>query len=318
MRPEPTQATAPPILGLDIGGTKTAALLGDSAGRVLARRAFATPLHLAPEAQVELIVGEARALCAEQGVQAIRAVGVSIGGPLDSEAGVILGPPHLPGWDEVPLRAMLEDRLGAPVYVEHDARAGAIAEWRFGAGRAGSPGGDLIFLTMGTGLGAGIISGGRVLHHRSRRSAEAGHWRVAADGPLIFGKRGAWESFCSGAGMAALAAMRFPARFSSTPLVELARLARAGDAEALAVFDESAERLGQGIALLCDLFAPDLVVLGALGVRLGDLLIPGARLAIDAEALPHVAAGVRVVPAELGEQIGDVAALCAALVQIEC
>lgn len=307
------------ILGLDIGGTKTAVLLGDREGRVLARRAMASPLELGPEGMIARIVAEARALLEDAGGLHPEAVGVSIGGPMDGEAGLILGPPHLPGWHHVPLRDLLEAQLQAPVFIEHDARAGAIAEWRFGAGRLGSGTyvNDLIFLTMGTGIGAGIISGGHVLHHRSGRSAEAGHWRLASDGPLVFGKRGAWESFCSGTGMAALAAERYPARFARLPLPELASLARAGDTEALAVFDESAWRLGEGIALLCDLFAPDLVVLGALGVRLGDLLIPGARRALDAEALPHVAARARIVPAALGEQIGDVAALCAALIRTE-
>lgn len=307
-----------PILGLDIGGTKTAVVLGDAAGRVAARRAMASPLALGPGAMIAQIVAAARALLAEGGHDAPRAVGVSIGGPLDSEAGRILGPPHLPGWDDVPLGELLAEGLAAPVFIEHDARAGAIAEWRFGAGRAGpaGPTDDLIFLTMGTGIGAGIITGGHILHHRSTRTAEAGHWRVAPDGPLMFGKRGAWESFCSGAGIAALAAGRFPERFAATPVAELAALARAGDPDARAVFDESAAHLGQGIALLADLFAPDLVVLGALGVRLGDLLIPGARRALDAEALPAVAARARIVPAALGEQIGDVAALCAALARL--
>jgi glucokinase len=307
------------IVGLDIGGTKTAIVVGDADGRILARRQLVTPLHLSPEAMIDECVREVLALGATLPAARPRALGVSIGGPLDSEAGVILGPPHLPGWDEVPLRALLEDRLELPVYVEHDARAGAIAEWRFGAGQI-APGRytrDLIFLTMGTGLGAGIIANGHVLHQRSWRTAEVGHWRLAADGPYMYGKHGSWESFCCGPGIVALAALRFPERFARLTLVELGALARAGDADARAVFGESAARLGAGIAMLCDLFVPELVVLGALGVRLGDLLIPGARRALEAEALPRAHAQVQVVPAALGEQIGDVAALCAALVHLE-
>lgn len=306
------------LLGIDIGGTKTAVLLGDRSGTVVAREQMASPLHLAPEAMIDQIAAMARALIAAHDAT-IEGVGVSIGGPLDSEAGVILGPPHLPGWDEVPLRALLEARLDAPVFVEHDARTGALAEWRFGTGvRAdGTRTGDLIFLTLGTGLGAGIISGGRLLHGRSTRTAEAGHWRIAADGPLMFGKRGSWESYCCGAGIAALAAWRYPHRFGEIGVPELALLARAGDADAQAVFGESAAKLGQGIALLCDIFAPDVVALGALGVRLGDLLIPGAQAVVMEEALPMVAARCQIVPVALGERIGDVAALCAALYRLE-
>lgn len=301
-----------PILGLDIGGTKTVVLLGDSAGQVLARQQFASPLHLGPAGMIAQIVAVAREISSGQQVAA---VGVSIGGPMDSAAGVILGPPHLPGWERVPLKAMLEQQLGLPVYVEHDARTGALAEWRFGSGRRPEGGhvSDLIFLTLGTGIGAGIITGGRLLHGRSWRTAEAGHWRVADDGPLVFGKRGGWESYCSGAGIAALAAERFPARFAGIVVPELAALARNGDADAAAIFAESAAKLGHGIALLCDLFIPDVVALGALGVRLTDLLLPTAQAVVERETLPHVAAHVRIVPAVLGERIGDVAALCAAL-----
>ncbi len=305
------------ILGIDIGGTKTALVLGDHAGLVSARRQIPSPLHLRPTAMVDVVAGLARELLGEAG--AVEAVGVSIGGPLDSEAGVILGPPHLPGWDEVPLRALLEARLDLPVFVEHDARTGALAEWRFGAGQL--PGGqrvnDLIFLTLGTGLGAGVITGGRLLHGRSRRTAEAGHWRIAPDGPEMFGKRGSWESYCSGAGISALAAWRFPERFSGTPVEQLAALARTGDADARAIFDESAYKLGQGIVLLCDLFAPDVVALGALGFRLPDLILPGAVQALHDEALPAVAERCRIVPVALGERIGDIAALCAALYRLE-
>lgn len=307
------------IVGLDVGGTKTALILGDRMGAIHARRQFPTPLQVEPAVAVAQIVAAARAFIVEHSSVEIEAVGVSIGGPLDSASGVILGPPHLPGWDEVPLRAMLEERMDLPVYVEHDARTGALAEWRFGSGRQadGTSVSDLIFLTLGTGLGAGIISGGGLLHGASTRTAEAGHWRVASDGPEMFGKRGSWESYCSGAGIAALAAWRYPERFGKILLPDLAALARAGDRDARSVFQESAHYLGYGIALLCDVFVPDIVALGALGLRLGDLLIPGAIETLRAEALPAVVARCRVVPVGLGEQIGDVAALCAALYRLE-
>ena len=307
------------ILGLDIGGTKTAVVLGDRSGRIVARQQMASPLHLGPAGMVDAIAGLAREVMSSVRETTVEAVGVSIGGPMDSEAGVILGPPHLPGWDDVPLRAMLEARLDRPVFVEHDARTGALAEWRFGSGLLPDGGrvADLIFLTLGTGLGAGIITGGRLLHGRSSRTAEAGHWRIAPDGPEMFGKRGSWESYCSGAGIAALAAWRYPRRFAKTAVEQLALLAREGDMDAKAVFDESARMLGQGIALLCDIFAPDVVALGALGYRLPDLLIPGAMEALHAEALPTVVAHCRLVPVALGERIGDVAALSAALYRLE-
>jgi glucokinase len=268
---------------------------------------------------IDVIVALAHDLVQDETGEAVEAAGVSIGGPLDSEAGVILGPPHLPGWDEVPLRALLEERLNLPVFVEHDARTGALAEWRFGAGiRAdGSRTSDLIFLTLGTGLGAGIVTGGRLLHGHSSRTAEAGHWRIAPDGPEMFGKRGAWESYCSGAGIVALARWRYPAAFGETTLPDLATYARSGNPSARAIFDESAHMLGLGLALLVDLFAPEVVALGALGLRLRDLLLPGAVETLRREALPGVFERCRVMPVVLGERIGDVAALCAALYRLE-
>lgn len=307
------------ILGFDIGGTKSALVLGDHNGTVLRRRAIPSPLHLPPAQMLAELAELAEQLLRDEPGSRPEAVGVSIGGPLDSEAGVVLGPPHLPGWDRVPVRELLQQRLGLPVFVEHDARAGALAEWRFGAGRRadGSVVDDLVFLTLGTGLGAGIVCGRRLLHGRTGLTAEVGHWRIASDGPELFGKRGSWESYCGGAGIVALARWRFPEQFGSTTLPELADQARGGSREARAVFDESAGMLGHGIALLGDLFAPEVIALGALALRIGDLLLPGARAVFEREVLPGVARRSSIVPAALGERIGDVAALCAALYRLD-
>jgi len=307
------------ILGFDIGGTKSAVILGERDGSVLERRVMPSPLQLPPAEMLATLAGVAEQLVREAGGAQPEAAGVSIGGPLDSEAGVVLGPPHLPGWDEVPVRELLEQRLQLPVYVEHDARSGALAEWHFGAGRRtdGSTVDDLVFLTLGTGLGAGIISGRRLLHGRTGLTAEVGHWRVAGDGPEVFGKRGSWESYCGGAGIVALAGWRYPRLFAQITLPELAALARDGSPQARAVFEESAAMLGHGIALLGDLFAPEVVALGALALRIGDLLLPIARAVFEREVLPSVAQRCRIVPAGLGERIGDVAAICAALYRLE-
>ena len=299
------------LLGLDVGGTKTAALIGDVRGGVLSRREFSSAPRRGFQPMFDDLCRAAEAAlagAAERG--RVAAVGVSIGGPLDTGAGVILSPPHLPGWDRIPLRALLEERLGLPVHVEHDAKAGALAEWMFGAGRGAQ---DMVFLTAGTGIGAGIISGGRLLRGAGGGAGECGHWRIAEDGPLVFGKRGALESYASGAGIAALAAERHPDRFAAAAVPELVGLARAGDPDALAVLAESGRRLGAGLALLVDLLAPEVIVLGTLARHLGELWLGPAREVLAAEALPGHVARCRIVPSELGERIGDVAALCAAI-----
>ena len=229
---------------------------------------------------------------------------------MDPYEGVILGPPHLPGWDRVPLRALLEERFSLPTWVEHDAKTGALAEWMFGAGRGTD---NMVFLTAGTGLGAGVIADGRLLRGAASAAGECGHWRIAADGPLMFGKRGSWESYASGAGMAALARERFPDRFSATSAAELAERARSGDRDARAVIAESSEALGRGLALLVDLLAPEVIALGTLARHMRDIWLEPAIEVMQSEALAESAARCRVVPAALGEALGDVAALCAAI-----
>lgn len=296
------------ILGLDVGGTKTAVLIGTRAGEVRQRWEFASAAERGFEAMWQDICERAgEALAAEPRVGAI---GVSIGGPMDPYEGVILGPPHLPGWDRVPLRALLEERFSLPTWVEHDAKTGALAEWMFGAGRGTD---NMVFLTAGTGLGAGVIADGRLLRGAASAAGECGHWRIAADGPLMFGKRGSWESYASGAGMAALARERFPDRFSATSAAELAERARSGDRDARAVIAESSEALGRGLALLVDLLAPEVIALGTLARHMRDIWLEPAIEVMQSEALAESAARCRVVPAALGEALGDVAALCAAI-----
>ena len=300
--------TAGSLLGLDIGGTKTAVVVGDRSGAVLERREIASGAARGFDAMFGDLAREVDAALAR--APSVDAIGVSIGGPLDADAGLVLGPPHLPGWDRVPLAALLRERTGRPVYLEHDAKAGALAEWMFGAARGTR---SAVFLTCGTGLGAGVIADGRLLRGAADAAGEVGHWRVAADGPSVYGKRGSWEGYASGTGLAALARERFPSRFAGADAVEIARLARAGDADAAAVIDESGRHLGRGLALLVDLLAPEVIVIGTLARHLGEAWLAPARAELAAEALPALAARCRVVPSALGESIGDVAALCAAI-----
>jgi glucokinase len=301
------------LIGLDIGGTKTAVVLGTAQGEILARRAFATATERGFTATWEELGRAVEAMlrsAQETGRQPL-ALSVSIGGPLDIDRGIIYSPPHLPGWDAVPLKDLLRERFGLPVYVEHDGNAGALAEWRFGAGQGAR---NLIFLTMGTGLGAGLILNGRIYRGSSDLAGEVGHMRIAPDGPLAYGKRGSWEGYCAGPAFAALAAELFPERWGQgveTP--EIARLALQGDLQALAIVGRVARYLGQGLANLVDILNPEVIVIGSMAVRLGDLLLEPARKAMQDEALPGGYAACRVVPATLGERIGDVAALCAAI-----
>ena len=303
-----------PILGLDIGGTKTAVVLGDRAGCIHERVEFATHTErgfYTVFAELCEHAEQVRQQATDAGRPA-EVISVSIGGPMEVEAGLVLSPPNLPGWDNIPLKALLEERFGLPVYLEHDGNAGALAEWYFGAARGAR---NVIFLTMGTGFGGGLILNGQLYRGTCDLAGEVGHLRVADSGPTAFGKAGSWEGLCGGAGIARLAVQRFPRRWHEGQVTarDLAELTRAGDADALAVLDEVAQHLGRGLAILLDVLNPEIIVIGSLVVRLGELLLGPARQELEQEALPGAVAACRFVPAQLGEQLGDVAALCAAI-----
>lgn len=299
------------LLGLDIGGTKTAVVLGTSEGEILRRECFLTRTERGFEATFAELCQTMERVLAE--APPVMAISVAIGGPLDIQRGIIYSPPNLPGWDNIPLKDWLHERFGRPVYVEHDGNAGTLAELYFGAGRGHR---NLIFLTMGTGLGAGLVLNGQLYRGTTDTAGEVGHWRIAPDGPLAYGKRGSWEGYCAGPGMVKLAQMMFPERWDATLTPEgLVELARAGDPQARQVVQRTGEVLGQGLALLVDALNPELIIIGSIAVRLGDLLLDPARQVLRREALPGAVAAVRVTTPALGESLGDVASLCAALDQ---
>ncbi len=239
----------------------------------------------------------------------------SLPGPLKIEEGVLLDPPNLPGWHGARVKDKLAELFPAlPVFAEHDGNAGALAEFHFGAGAGRRGLRHLIFLTCGTGMGAGLIVNGRIVHGASDTAGEVGHVRLADDGPPLYGKAGSWEGLSSGAGMVVLASRMFPSRWSrATPIRELVGAMLDDDEDALAVATEAGRWLGRGIAALVDTLNPQLIVLGALAVVLGHRLLEPARRALAEEALPRAVAACEVVPAALGARVGDTASLMAAL-----
>jgi len=305
------------IIGLDIGGTKIACVEGGWGGQIYQRSEIPTfaarPFDQTFPAVIEVV--EQRRSEARRAGREVVALSVAVGGPLRIREGFLLNPPHLPGWHNTHLKRRLSEGFpGLPVHVEHDGNAGALAEFRFGAGRNRRGLRHMLFLTFGTGLGAGFILNGKILHGASDTAGEVGHWRLAPEGPEGFGKRGSWEGFASGAGLVQLASRRFPRRWHpDTPIRELVEAMLADDAEALAVAAEAGARMGEGLALLVDALNPQLIVFGSLGVVLGDRVLQSARQVLAREALPQAVAACDIVPAALGTRIGDVASLMAAL-----
>jgi glucokinase len=305
------------FVGVDVGGTKTAVLLSVRPPETLWRIEFATLPDQGPERALQLIVESARSLLTQHSL-GVKAIGVSCGSPLDRVKGIIQAPPNLSTWVDVPVRQWMEEAFDAPCRVENDANAGAVAEHRFGAG-VGTD--HMVFLTLGTGLGAGIIANGSLYLGANGDAGEIGHVRLSPTGPVGYHKAGSIEGWSSGGGIAQLAArvLARPGRSSSLHAVEnvtardVGLAAQAGDAVARTVLRRSGERLGQTLAMLIDVLNPQRIVLGGLAWRMGEPLLAPMRRVMEREALPQTLRACEVVPAALGEKIGDVAAMCVAM-----
>lgn len=287
------------VWGLDIGGTKCALVIGDRTGKVLARWQVATAGYGADwQRLINDLLKNAKGIYTRP-----LAAGVSCGGPLSSARGVIMSPPNLPGWDDVHIVEWLQNRINVPTFLQNDANACALAEWQFGAGRGCK---NMVFLTFGTGMGAGLILDGRLYAGTNDMAGEAGHMRLAPDGPEGYGKRGSFEGFCSGGGIRQLAQMELGKDISCKQLCELAD---AGDADARRVLEKSADYLGRALAVLIDILNPERIVIGSIYARAERHFKDGALSAIRREALSLSSGVCEIVPAGLGDSIGDIAAL---------
>lgn len=297
------------LLGLDIGGTKSAAVVGDADGRVFARASRPTPRASWGEA-FDIFVDLIDAVCGEHGCSSADCarLGVSFGGPWDSRREVTRTPPNLPAWDAVPLRTLLSDRLHIDVAVENDANATALAEHRWGAGRGAR---DMAFLTFGTGIGAGLILDDRLYRGRGDLAGEIGHAVLVPDGPPCpCGKRGCLEALASGTAVGRIGSERYG---EPVDAVEVCRRARAGDPVAIDIVEEAANWMGLGIANLLHTLNLERVVLGTLAVSAGDFFLEPIRLAARRYCWPEVWDGVDIVAAGLGERAQDLAALAVAV-----
>ncbi len=293
------------IIGIDIGGTKCALAKADDAGSILESERFPkTDL----QGTLDTIIRTADKML--QGRTAT--FGISCGGPLDSRRGIIQSPPNLPGWDDVHITETLTNRFGGKAFLMNDANAGALAEWQFGAGRGVR---SMVFLTHGTGMGGGLILNGRLYEGASGDAGEIGHVRMASDGPVGYGKPGSFEGFCSGGGIAKLAKGRIPGHPAPTAQ-QVAEAAEQGVPEAIAVMEESGAWLGRGLALLVDILNPEMIVLGSIYTRSGHLLEAAMRRELEREALPSALRVCRIIPAQLGEKTGIVAAVAVATYNI--
>ena len=292
-------------IGLDIGGTKCAISTGECTEdsiKILSREEFPT----AGLSWMQVLEEFSKRIESISKDASVASIGISCGGPLDSRKGLILSPPNLPGWDNVPIVKFFADRFGVPVHVQNDANACALAEYRFGAGRGTR---NMVFMTFGTGLGAGIVIDGKLYSGTNDNAGEIGHIRLAPSGPVGYNKEGSAEGFCSGAGIARLAKIRKGLDLTTK---EIFQRVREGDPDCTEVFRESAEKLATILAFTIDILNPEVITLGGVFMRNADLFMKLVDPILDREALPLARKVCRIVPAGLGESVGDYAALAVA------
>ncbi|OAS21859.1 ROK family protein [Paenibacillus oryzisoli] len=317
------------LAGIDIGGTKCAVTIGKRIEHneitLVEKVQFPTPRD--PYETITKMISVLDQLLLEQG-STLAAVGISCGGPLDSKRGIIHSPPNLPGWDHIPIVSIMKEHFGVLVGLQNDANACALAEWRWGAG-VGTR--NMIFLTFGTGMGAGLILDGKLYTGTNDMAGEIGHMRLEPTGPIGYGKAGSFEGYCSGGGIVQLGRLkaeeglamgqppsycRFEAQLASLTAQGIAEAAQAGDLAALQVFQTVGVQLGRGLSVLVDLLNPELIVIGSIYARQRDLLEAITLEELHREALPHAHRECRVVPAGLGDHVGDYASLSVAAYQV--
>lgn len=304
-------------IGVDIGGTKCAVVRADENGNIIEKKRFDTT---DVDGTLSNVITAVKAMRGDKTAH----IGVSCGGPLDSKRGVILSPPNLPGWDEINIVSLLESAVGIPTTLCNDANACALAEWMYGAGRGTK---NMIFLTFGTGMGAGLILDGRLYNGTNGMAGEVGHVRMAKRGPVGYGKAGSFEGFCSGGGIARLGRAEAEKALSKgvVPLYckdeskldtitakSIAEAAARGDVTALRVYKKSGEMLGRGLAILIDVLNPEVIVIGSVFERSEKLLRKHMEKTLYREAIGMSRQVCRIVSASLGDDIGDVASISVA------
>ena len=312
------------LLGFDIGGTKCAIVLGEQNSHdIVIRSKHVLPTNRPAYEMIEVLFSYAENLLAEENItiDQIDGIGISCGGPLNSKKGIVVAPPNLPGWIDIPIVSLTEKRFGVKAFLQNDANACAVAEWKYGAGKGYE---NLIFLTFGTGMGAGLILNNKLYSGTTDLAGEVGHLRLTDIGPVGFGKSGSFEGWCSGGGLAQIAQYKVREKIQIGKKVSfcnsledlpnltakmVAEAAYSGDELAKEIYEICGFYLGRGLSLLIDILNPQIIILGSIYGRAKDLLDPYMYEVIEKEAIFQSHNHCKIVPAGLKEQIGDYAAL---------
>ncbi|MDP2932023.1 MAG: ROK family protein [Chloroflexota bacterium] len=305
-----------PVLAVDMGGTKILAAIISDKYQVLAREYQPTLASEGPQAVIRRLLAAFDRLLSSQkmGPSELGAISLAIAGGMDTEKGLVTSSPNLPGWHDVPLRDMVGEHYGVPTLLVNDSSAAALGEYRLGAGKGTR---NMVMLTVGTGIGGGIIIEGKLYTGSSGSAGEIGHMAIDVSGPKCkCGNIGCLEMLASGTAMAREAIRRIRDGQQSILIAlvggnienitarEVGTAARNGDALAADVILEAATYLGIGLVNMVNIFNPEVIVIGGSVAKLGDLLLEPARQVVKERAFRISANLVRIVPAQLGDDAG--------------
>lgn len=309
------------VIGISVGGTKLAVVISDSRGEIIERIRKPTNSERGPENVIQRVFDMVNEIIRIVGLDKnnCTGVGVSFGGPVNPKTGTTYSFVNCPGWGGIPLKKRIEVQLGLPVVIENDANASALAEWMYGAGRGYD---YVVYMTMGTGIGGGIVVKGRLYKGTGGLAGEVGHQILLPNGPKCeCGKRGCLESLCSGPAItrrAKEAIKKDPktlilriaeGKIENVKSEMVVRAARDGDRLANQLIYETATYMGWGIANIVSILNPDVVILGTVATAAGDLLLAPIRENVRKLGVGEAARRVKILPSQLGDQIDDLAAV---------
>jgi glucokinase len=314
------------VVAVDLGGTQVRSAAITAGGQISARTVIPTPVQEGPQAVIAAVI-EAAGKVIDQG-QASRpaAIGLGAPGPVDPQTGTIFFPPNLPGWGERSIMDPVRQAFQCPVFVGNDANVAALGEQRFGAGGGVA---HLVYVTVSTGIGGGIVSDGRLLTGRRGFAAEIGHQTLVPDGPLCgCGQPGHLEALAAGPAIARMAREGIADGGSSSltdlgkdldqlTAADVAQAAASGDELSIQVYRRAGFYIGLGLTNLIHILEPELILIGGGVTRAGALLFDPIRQTVDERVMSDIFRVIKILPAALGEDVGLFGAAALALVGVE-
>lgn len=311
------------IIGVDLGGTRYRVAIADTDGIMVSKKSFPTDADKGKDSVISRIVGSVREVSKNYPTENLFAVGIGVPGPVEPWSGIVYSPPNLPGWGEVPIKEHFQNQLKLPVYVGNDANLAALGEHRFGAGAGVS---DMVYITVSTGIGGGVIANGKLLLGTHGLAGEIGHMTIDRNGPRCpCGNIGCLEALASGTSIARIARERLESGEQSL-IIDLigqdlekvtgevvVEAARKNDRLAMDVMETAAENLGIGVVNVVHIFNPALVIIGGGVSNAEDLIFQPVIRIVRERVMSRLQEGLAIVPAALGDDAGLFGAIALAM-----